>query len=66
MEVFKFIKNGIRKVIGLLTNSSPLRRHLTIVGVEDDLIVEVAMIAKKLLCTFFASEKLILLINLST
>ena len=35
-ELFKFNRNGMRKVIGLLTGHCPLRRHLTITGIKND------------------------------
>ena len=35
-ELFKLNRNGIRKVIGLLTGHCLLRRHLTIMGVKND------------------------------
>ena len=34
-ELFKHNRNGMRKVIGLLTGGCPLRRHLTIMCVEN-------------------------------
>ena len=35
-ELLKLNRNGVRKVVGLLTGHCPLRRHLTIMGVKND------------------------------
>ena len=35
-ELFKLNRNGVKKVIGLLTGHCSLRRHLTIRGIKND------------------------------
>ena len=53
-ELFKLNRNGVRKVVGLLTGHFPLRRHLTILGIKNDPICSYYYMAvKRLWCMFF-------------
>ena len=64
-ELFKLNRNGMSKVIGLLTGHCLLRKHLTIMAVKNDPLVRVVMMMRKRLCSFCVSVRHILPIGLN-